>query len=342
VRQGEEAAEPADLPAGRSADGITAEFRATSRQLRNLLIAIGVLFASAVVAGWACVRTGSGGFLVLIVAVAGFSAVLLGGCYVVLARSRTVIDDRGIRWRLLAAWYEREWAEIGSVACRVISSRGSTAYRVVLNTTDGDRVSLGAPTSGGVMADPQFSAKFQQIRGTWQRATGRTGEEIDARSIYTRAFVAGVAAVAVQITAVVTVVSILSVSGPALAAREGRGTPGVFTAQIRSCQQSSCTWYGSFTAAGKTRNAELAAGGPHISAPGRTVAAVDTGDRYSVFPKGGGTSWEGPAIGLGIAAAFLLAILAGQVAMLLRRRHRRRTGRPRPAPASLSGQDAGS
>jgi hypothetical protein len=305
--------------------------------LRNLLIAIGVLFAGAVVAAWACARAGSGGFPALIVAVTGFSAVILGGYYVVLARSRTVIDDRGIRWRLMAAWYEYEWAEIASVVCRVINSRGSTGCRVVLTTLDGDRVSLGAPTSGGVLTDPQFSAKFRQIRGTWQRATGRTGEEIDARSMYTRAFVARVVAITVEVTAVIAVVSILSVSGPALAAREGRGVPGVFTAQIPSCQRSSCTWFGSFTAAGETRYAELAAGGPHITVPGTTVAAVDTGDRYSVFPKGGGTSWEGPAAGLGVAVAVLLAILAGQVAMLLRRR-RRRTRRARAAPASLGGR----
>jgi hypothetical protein len=335
VRQGEESAEPADSPADRSADAITAVFRATSRQLRNLLIALGVLFAAAVVAGWECARTGSGGFPALIAAVTGFSTVILGGYYVVLARSRTVIDGRGIRWRLIVAWHECGWAEIASVACRVIAARGSTAYRVVLTTTDDNRVSLGTPTSGGLLTDPQFPAKFRQIRGTWQRATGRTGEEIDARSMYTRAFVAGVVAVAVQVTAVITVVSILSVSGPALAAREGRGTPGVFTAETPSCQRSSCTWFGSFTAAGETRYAELAAGGPHITAPGTTVAAVDTGDRYSVFPKGGGTSWEGPATGLGVAAAVLLAVLAGQVAILLRRR-RRRTRRARAAPASLS------
>lgn len=325
------------MPAGRIANGITAEFRATSGQLRNLLIAIGVLFAGAVVAGWACARAGSGGFLALIAAVTGFSAVILGGYYVVLARSRTVIDDRGIRWRLMAAWYECEWVEIASVVCRVITSQGSTGYRVVLTTTDGDRVSLGAPTSGGVLTDPQFPAKFRQIRGTWQRATGRTGGEIDTRSMYTRAFVAGVAAVAVQVTAVITVVSILSVCGPALAAREGRGAPGIFTAEVPSCHRSSCTWFGSFTAAGETRYAELAAGGPHITAPGITVAAIDTGDRYSVFPKGGGTSWEGPAAGLGAAAAVLLAVLAGQVAILLRLR-RRRTRRARAAPASLSGR----
>ena len=330
MSQGEASAEPADLPAGLRADGNAAEFRATSVQLRNLLIAIGVLFAGAVGAGWVCARAGSGGFPALIAAVTGFSAVILGGYYVVLARSRTVIDDRGIRWRLMAAWYECEWPETANVACRVITSRGSTGYRVVLTTTDGDRVSLGAPTSGGVLTDPEFRAKFRQIRGTWQRATGRTGGEIDARSMYTRAFVARVAAIAVQVTAVITVVSILSVSGPALAAHEGRGAPGVFTAEVPSCQRSSCTWFGSFTAAGKTRYAELAAGGPHITAPGTTVAAVDTGDRYSVFPNGGGTSWEGPATGLGVAAAVLLAILAGQIAIVLRRRRRR----PRRARAA--------
>jgi hypothetical protein len=325
------------VPAGRSANGFAAEFRATPGQLRNLLIAVGVLFAVGVVAGWACARTGSGGFPALIAAVGGFGAVILGGYYVVLARSRTVIDDRGIRWRQMAAWQECEWAEIASVACRVIASRGSTGYRVVLTTTDGDRVSLGAPTSGGILADPQFSAKFRQIRGTWQRATGRTSEEIDARSMYTRAFAARVVAIAVEVTAVIAVVSILSVSGPALAAHEGRGASGFFTAEISRCHQSSCTWFGTFTAAGETRYTELAAGGPPITAPGTTVAAVDTGDRYTVFPKGGGTSWEGPATGLGVAAAVLLAVLAGQVAILLRRR-KQRTRRARAAPASLSGR----
>src|ERR1700728_835077 len=51
---------------------------------RNLLIAIGVLFAGAVVAGWEGARGGSGG----VAAVTGFRAVILGGYYVVLARSR--------------------------------------------------------------------------------------------------------------------------------------------------------------------------------------------------------------------------------------------------------------
>jgi hypothetical protein len=42
----------------------------------------------------------------------------------------------------------------------------------------------------------------------------------------------------------------------------------------------------------------LGAGGPFISDQGTTVAAVDTGDQYTVYPKGGGTSWEVPAIAL--------------------------------------------
>jgi DNA-binding CsgD family transcriptional regulator len=110
-------------------------------------------------------------------------------------------------------------------------------------------------------------------------------------------------------------------------------TARVFTAELPSCQRSSCTWFGSFTAAGKTRYAELADGGPQITARGTTVAAVDTGDQQSVFPKGGGTSWEGPATGLGVAAAVLLAVLAGQVAVL------RRAGATAPRRMRERGRD---
>lgn len=259
-----------------------------------------------------------------IAAAAGLCFFIFACSEFVRARSRTVIGGHGIRCRVMAGWYEYRWEQIANVACRAVTSRGVTGYSVVLITTDGDRIPLGTPRSGGVLADPEFPAKFRKIRGAWQQATGNVGPETDTTPLWTRARLLAVGGICSQIMAVAMILSVLSVFGPALAAHEGVGTRGVFTAELRNCPQPSCTWFGLFTADGQSRYVTLAAGAPFISSGGASVAAVDTGERDTVYPEGGGTSWEGPAIALVIAGACVLIALAGEIAIPLSSRRRRR------------------
>ena len=81
-------------------------------------------------------------------------------------------------------------------------------------------------------------------------------------------------------------------AGPAYRAEFGHGTPGTFTAVSRDCDKS-CVSTGdwrSLDGRQVRRHVTLAsgAGAPH---PGQTSAAVDTGDRVSVYPAGGNSDW---------------------------------------------------
>jgi hypothetical protein len=313
----------------------TTQFRATPRQLRTLLIALVISFGVGVAAGLIADSARSWGLAANIASAAGLSWFFFLYSYLAYAFAYTAFGPQGILGRSLAGRYEYRWEQIANVACRAITSRGVTSYRVILTTSDGGRIQLGAPVSGGLMDDPAFEAKYAQIRGAWQAATGRTGPEADTKPIWTRRRILLTAGLTLQVLAAVIFASVLSVSGPALAAHEGMGTPGVFTAESRNCPQPACTWFGQFVSQtrrqgvvtdGSERYVTLAPGGPFIGRPSVTVPAVDTGAKYTVYPVGGGTAWEASAAALAATSAFVLVLLAAEVAVPLHlsRRQRRR------------------
>jgi hypothetical protein len=319
---------------GRGTDGI-AEFRSTPRQLRNLLIAVIITFGVAVAAGFVAISAKSAGAANL-AATAGLCWLLFFYCYLAYVFASTKFGPRGIRGRGIAGRYEYRWEQIDNVARRAFTSRGVTTYTVILTTTDGDRIRLGAPVSGGLMGDPAFDAKYAQIRAAWQAATGRTGPEADTKSIWTRGLILITAGICVQLIAVAVIAAILSYYGPAFAAHEGEGTPGVFSPQIPNCAQPGCTWFGQFMAnSGKVKYATLAAGGPAIDQQGVNVPAVDSGAKYTVYPVGGGTAWQAPAAGLAAASGVVLVVLAAELTGGLHMR-RRRLRRARTGLARLS------
>jgi hypothetical protein len=302
----------------------TTEFRVTPRQLRNLLTAVVIAFGVGVVACFIAIGTKSWGAAADIAGAAGLSWVLFLYLYLAYVSANTVFGPRGIRGRGLVGRYEYRWEQIGNVACRAYTSYGVTGYTVILTTTDGDRIRLGAPVSSAAMGDPAFAAKYARIRGAWLAATGRTGSAADTKSRWARGLILLAAGFVLQVVAAAVIASILSYYGPALAARGGKGTPGVFTAEIRNCPRAACTWFGQFAADGSEKYVTLAPGGPFISQPFVTVPAVDTGAQYTVYPVGGGTAWEAPAVGLAAAGAFILLVLAAEITVPLRLHHRRR------------------
>jgi hypothetical protein len=192
--------------------------------------------------------------------------------------------------------------------------------------------------SGGIMGDPAFATKYARIRQTWQDATGRTGPEADGKSTWTRGLVLLTAGILVQCIAAAVIATIVSVYGPAFTAYEGSGAPGMFTSEVRNCAQPACAWFGTFTTTGNVKYATLAPGGPFINQPDVVVPAVDTGAQDTVYPMGGGTAWRTPALGLAVASAVVLVVLAAELAVLRYQRRRRRqralAGRGRPSNPS--------
>jgi hypothetical protein len=328
---GESVAGPVD--AGGTADGTT-EFRNTPRQLRNLLIWVLIGLGVAVAAGSIAVITRSAGAAELAVT-AGICGLIFLYAYLAYGFARTAFGPTGISGRNFGGRYEYRWEQIDNVACRAYTSRGMTTYSVILTTTDGDRIRLGAPVSGGAMGDPAFAAKYARIRQTWQAATGHTGPEADTKSIWTRGFILLVAGFFAQCIAVAVIATIVSVYGPAFAAHEGKGAPGTFTSEVRNCADPGCTWFGTFTAAGNVKYATLAPGGPVISQPGVNVSAVDSGEQDTVYPPGGGAAWKGPAAGLAVTSAVAVVILMVELAVL--RHHRRRRRRSRALGRAATG-----
>jgi hypothetical protein len=128
-----------------------------------------------------------------------------------------------------------------------------------------------------------------------------------------------------QIIAAVVIAAIVSFYGPAFAAHEGKGTPGVFQSELPNCAQPGCSWFGQFAAGANTKYATLAPGGPSIGQAFVSVRAVDTGAKDTVYPAGGGTAWQAPAIGLVATSAFVLVVLAAELTVLVRVRRRRRS-----------------
>src|SRR5215469_2463500 len=135
-------------------DGMV-EFRSTPRQLRNLLIAVIITLGVAVGTGFVAISAKSA-FAVNIAVIAGLCCPIFLYCYLAYAFVVTKFGPQGIRGRSLAGRYEYRWEQVDNVARRAFTSRGVTTYTVVLTTTYGDRIRLGAPVSGGVMGDPAF------------------------------------------------------------------------------------------------------------------------------------------------------------------------------------------
>lgn len=154
-----------------------------------------------------------------------------------------------------------------------------------------------------MITDPEFAAKFAQIRGAWQ-------------------------AILVQVVAGVVIVAL--VSAPAFKAHENKGSLGWFLPEVYGCQPS-CEWFGRFVSDdGSSRNVFLGAGGPAVAAWTHVVRVIDSGDQFTVYPQGGGTDWQSQASALPAAIAVLCFVTAAEVGWPLysfgRRRRRARAG----------------
>ena len=287
-------------------------------------IAFGV--AAAVLAFGAAV--GRGYLLLWAVAAGAVTLMFLYGT-VSSARAYTRFGPAGVRTRgLWGGTDEYPWDQIVNVAVQQVifpnNYRTGVVWFVVATTTAGDRVRLGAPVSR-TAGDPQFTRQFRQVRESWQRATGITDTpDTEAPGRPAGAFWLGAAA-GIQVLALVVLFATLPYFVPAWAAHEGGGTPGVFTSGQRNCPQRGCSWFGTFTTAdGHLIYATLEPGGPVIRAAGESVAAVDTGRKWIVYPAGGGTAWELPAAGVTAPAAVVLVLMAAEFLVPVRRRRARR------------------
>jgi hypothetical protein len=100
--------------------------------------------------------------------------------------------------------------------------------------------------------------------------------------------------------------------GPALAARDGQGTPGIFTVTSESCPHpTACSWTGTFlpddpVLAERTDVEFSGGGGP---AMGAQMSAVDTGNGDTVYPPGGGGAWVEYVLLLVVGIVFLMVSL---------------------------------
>lgn len=200
-----------------------AEFRILPRQRQNLLIGTAVLVAIAVVGWLILLRTKSWGIAANIATAASLCVPMYLYYCLAYGLAYTRLGPDGISGRSLARRYEYRWEQIANVARRAYTYRGVTTYTVIVTTTDGDRIRLGAPVSGGIMGDPEFDIKYARIREAWQAATGHTGPEDDTKSIWTRGLILLTAGLILQAVAGAAFAAILATDGPAagLAATAG-------------------------------------------------------------------------------------------------------------------------
>ncbi|XRQ14976.1 hypothetical protein ACN3XK_30075 [Actinomadura welshii] len=112
------------------------------------------------------------------------------------------------------------------------------------------------------------------------------------------------------------------------------GTPGAFTAERVECVRhpghESCTWYGSFAAAGgaEARGTSMYGAGRGDLSAGERVPAIDVGRSSRVYPPDGSREWIPTGLAL-LAAAGLCRPLARRVLNRMRRpRRARRSGTP--------------
>jgi hypothetical protein len=122
--------------------------------------------------------------------------------------------------------------------------------------------------------------------------------------------------------------------GPAVAALEGHGTRGTFTATSQACGHGNCTWVGTFQPDNTTIEGSLDARiyGNHDPGTGYSIPAIDTGDGTYVYPIGGGGAWKGSAAELVIGGATLPPAMWYVILRPWRRKRKRRldpqTGTP--------------
>jgi len=96
----------------------------------------------------------------------GIAALVVLWTYVMYVRAFTECTPDGIRTRGLGGKRWCPWPQVADIAVRL--NPGSRL--VVVTTKDGVRFWLGAPVDGGVMPDPEFSVKFEQIVDYWLAA----------------------------------------------------------------------------------------------------------------------------------------------------------------------------
>lgn len=277
----------------------------------------------------------------------GAAALTVGWCAVMYSLAYTECTAAGIRSRGLGLPWRCDWDEVGQIAIRP-AMRGPTAT-VLLTTVSGRQYTLGAPVSGGVMADRDFGNRAREIRDYWQRAAGRTGPSDLAAASPAGAPVASArvrpsggasvrALVAVLLAACVAALPVVLLEGgPALKVRLGGGEPGVFTAYQFACP-TTCSWVGGFAPAdgARYRDGVVIAAGASIDRLGQSVPAVYTGNARLVYPAGGGTSWIFVAVLIGAILACLLALALWAAVPRMRSRRMPPRDRPPPGPGSAA------
>jgi hypothetical protein len=231
------------------------------------------------------------------------------------ARAFTECSPAGIRSRGLTREWQCKWEYVREVAVRASTARSQRTYTVILTATDGGRLRLGMPVSGGIMPDPDFTAKVARIRAYWRDAAGADFETATAGLIPAdtapapRVPVGSLVRLAVElilIGAIFAVPFTLRSEGPALLARLGYGQRGYVTVTAHACD-ANCFWVGDFHTQDPpaTRLAVPIAPGARIGGPGQRVPAVYLGDGNLVYPADGGPDW--------IPLAVLLIGIAGSL-----------------------------
>lgn len=110
----------------------------------------------------------------------GLPALFAGLTLTGFLRGLTECSPAGIRTRGLSGKHQCGWEDVTSIAVREqggpspYAPRGGSAVTLsVAVFTRSGRFALGAPISGGVAPDRDFTAKARQIRDYWHAATGR-------------------------------------------------------------------------------------------------------------------------------------------------------------------------
>jgi hypothetical protein len=335
----------------------TLTFRTTRGQLRGLAIFTAVLSGLAIALaaivgasrGW--LGSGAGPWFIG----CALAAMIGGYCLVVYALTFTECTPEALRTRSpIGRLHVLPWPQVADITVRAVSARGQTTYTVVVTPVAGKRFRLGAPVSGGVMSDPQFAAKVQQIQEYWRTATGSAGASsatvsagastagpgphvaahAAARGIHIDARPLTAARVTRRITQVVFLILpliVIGVSmgdiGPAWAAHLGHGERGIFTAYASNCSQRPCAWFGTFTSFDgvNVNGLQLAAGGD-VSHIGQVVPAINVGaGNGEVYPGNGGTDWIYASLIMAAGVVVLCADLFFLTRSLRRRTALRRT-----------------
>jgi hypothetical protein len=340
-------------------------FTVERSQLRGLRIYTAVAAAAAVAlaAAWELSRSGQAGMLAL---VAGLGAALGAYSWAAYARAFTECTPAGLRTRGLGGLRESTWPRITDIGLRPY---GRTVT-IMVTTAGGGRFRLGAPVAGGVMGDPGFARKAEQILAYWRETAGwppaggnpaalgsllpgiadraANPASVSERTRITLArcgswdrilYWAGRLSFTVMIPLLGVMAGGFALRdiGPAWATHLGRGVPGVFTAttasRSRDCTQTchtSVTWYGIFTPAHGS-----VISGVRLAEGGRiTAVGQHEAGLYegggAVYPAGVGPDWILLTLMLAAGIAAVVFWIALLGRTLARRRRRRRPAEPLP------------